>query len=164
MRFAYGDQTLGQHFEFGDLRIKVEHVTVVVEAESAGGITNLVKYWPLLAAGTLAKGFIPAHLFLIISLSDFIAHRRLWKSLLDRLRKHLERPGVLMERIHLPSVSFSTVDPGKIRTCDIPWTSASVRFWRFAPPGFASQPYTPIAPRRRDSAQGGAKAESAQNR
>jgi hypothetical protein len=37
-----------QLFQFGDLRIELRETTLVVEAESAGGVGNLVKYWPLL--------------------------------------------------------------------------------------------------------------------
>lgn len=35
-----------QQFQFGDLRIETPTTTIVVEAESAGGVTNLAKYWP----------------------------------------------------------------------------------------------------------------------
>ena len=52
-----------QHFQFGDLRIGGEHTTVVIELKSAGGLTNLVKYWPLLAEGRLTKRFVLAHIF-----------------------------------------------------------------------------------------------------
>jgi hypothetical protein len=37
-----------QQFQFGDLRIELPSATVLVETESAGGVGNLVKYWPLL--------------------------------------------------------------------------------------------------------------------
>jgi hypothetical protein len=48
-----------QQFQYGDLRIELAATTLVVEAESAGGVTNLVKYWPLLRSGTLAKRLVP---------------------------------------------------------------------------------------------------------
>ena len=54
-----------QQFQFGDLRIETEHVTVIVEIESAGGATNLVKYWPLLASGKLKKRLVIVHVFRI---------------------------------------------------------------------------------------------------
>lgn len=38
-----------QRFQFGDLRIETPTTTILIEAESAGGVTNLVKYWPYLA-------------------------------------------------------------------------------------------------------------------
>ena len=39
-----------QQFQFGDLRIETSTATIVVEAESGGGVTNLAKYWPYLEA------------------------------------------------------------------------------------------------------------------
>ncbi len=33
------------YFQFGDLRVDTETYHIVIEAESAGGVTNLVKYW-----------------------------------------------------------------------------------------------------------------------
>jgi hypothetical protein len=88
----------GQRFQFGDLRIETDHVTLVVEAESAGGVTNLAKYWPLLATGAPPKRFVLAHLFLTCSKSDFISHRSLWSFQCDRMREDLEGRGVLWGR------------------------------------------------------------------
>jgi hypothetical protein len=84
---------LGQYFQFGDLRIETDRVTVVVEAESAGGITNLVKYWPLLASGGRTKRLVVAHLFRVGSEGDFMSHRRLWAFLRDRMRDDLGSRG-----------------------------------------------------------------------
>src|SRR3954452_7303983 len=50
--------TLGQQFQFGDLRVETPTTTVVVEVESGGGIGNLAKYWPLLATGAIGKRFV----------------------------------------------------------------------------------------------------------
>ena len=36
--------------------------------ESAGGVTNLVKYWPLLESKPLRKRFVLAHVFLLLAL------------------------------------------------------------------------------------------------
>lgn len=88
----------GQRFQFGDLRIESEHVTVVVEAESGGGVTNLVKYWPHLASGKPPKRFVLAHLYLVGSTGDFISHRRLWSFQCERMREDLERRRVLWGR------------------------------------------------------------------
>jgi hypothetical protein len=83
-----------QHFQFGDLRIEGEHATVVIELESAGGLTNLVKYWPLLAEGRHTKRFALAHLFRITSDGDYAAHRRLWLYLVERMSEDLQARGV----------------------------------------------------------------------
>ena len=51
-----------RQFQFGDLRIETGTATIVVEAESAGGVTNLAKYRPFLAARP-AKRLVLGHLF-----------------------------------------------------------------------------------------------------
>jgi hypothetical protein len=78
-----------RHFQFGDLRVEGPSSTVVVEIESAGGVTNLVKYWPLLAAGRPAKRFVMVHLFRVTSANDYASHHRLWEYLVDRMREDL---------------------------------------------------------------------------
>ena len=80
-----------QQSQFGDLRLEGTSCTVVVEVESAGGVTNLVKYWPYLAAGARRKRFVLVHLFRLISKQDYIAHRRLWTFLVERMQEDLER-------------------------------------------------------------------------
>ncbi len=67
---------------------------MAVEFESAGGLTNLVKYWPLLARSPQPKQFVLAHVFRIASANDYIAHRRLWDFLVERMRDDLEEHGV----------------------------------------------------------------------
>ena len=67
-----------QQFQFGDLRYETATHRVVVEVESGGGLTNLVKYWPMLGAELSDRRFALAHLFKVSSESDYIAHRRLW--------------------------------------------------------------------------------------
>jgi hypothetical protein len=47
----------------------------VIEVESGGGLTNLVKYWPMPGAELGDKRFVLADLFMISSESDYIAHR-----------------------------------------------------------------------------------------
>lgn len=86
--------TLGQQFQFGDLRVETEATTVVIEVESAGGVGNLAKYWPLLAMGDYAKRLVVIHVFQITSEGDYIAHRRLWEFLVERMRDDLERRGI----------------------------------------------------------------------
>jgi hypothetical protein len=86
--------TVGQQFQFGDLRVETPRATVVVEVESAGGVGNLVKYWPLLAGGALPKRFVIIHVFQISSTGDYIARRRLWGFVVERMRADLEQRGV----------------------------------------------------------------------
>ena len=82
-----------QQFQFGDLRYERKDVRVVVEVESGGGLTNLVKYWPMLGAELSDRRFVLAHLFKINSASDYVAHRRLWEFLVERMRTHLDTRG-----------------------------------------------------------------------
>jgi hypothetical protein len=84
-----------QQFQFGDLRIELPGATLVVEAESAGGVGNLAKYWPLLRSGALSKPLVLAHLFMLGSEGDYIAHRRLWEFLIKRMTDDLQQVGVL---------------------------------------------------------------------
>ena len=83
-----------QQFQFGDLRIETPTTTIVVEAESGGGVTNLAKYWPYLEARP-AKRFVLAHLFQVWSANDYVSHIRLWEYLVKRMRTDLDtRAGV----------------------------------------------------------------------
>lgn len=59
--------SLIQRFQFDDLRVELPDCAVVIEAESAGGVGNLVKYWPLLRDGSLDKRFV---LGLPVALAD----------------------------------------------------------------------------------------------
>jgi hypothetical protein len=75
-----------QRFQFGDLRYETDNTRVVVEVESGGGLTNLVKYWPMLGRELGDKRFVLAHLFRVVSESDYVAHRKLWDFLIERMR------------------------------------------------------------------------------
>lgn len=88
------DLPTNQRFQFGDLRIESDDATVVVEFESAGGVTNLVKYWPLLLKREQPKRFVLAHVFRIASANDYIAHRHLWEFVIERMREDLEARGI----------------------------------------------------------------------
>lgn len=79
-----------QQFQFGDLRIELPTATVLVEAESAGGVGNLVKYWPLLRSRSLTKQLVLIHLYMLGSDGDYIAHRKLWSFVVDRMAIDLE--------------------------------------------------------------------------
>jgi hypothetical protein len=69
----------------------------VVEVESGGGLTNLVKYWPMLAHELSPKRFALAHLFMVSSEFDYIAHRKLWEYIVERMRNDLGARGCLWE-------------------------------------------------------------------
>ena len=79
------------YFQFGDLRVTTGTHHVVVEAESAGGVTNLAKYWYYLADRTLSKGIVKPiillHLFRQVSASDYGSHLALWDFLWNEMRK-----------------------------------------------------------------------------
>lgn len=66
----------------------------MVEVESAGGVGNLVKYWPLLTAKPLPKRLAIFHVSRVNSDADYIAHQRLWEFLVERMREDLEPRGV----------------------------------------------------------------------
>jgi hypothetical protein len=83
-----------RQFQNGDLRIETPTTTVIVEAESGGGVTNLVKYWPLLRSRALTKRLVILHLFMLGSEADYIAHRKLWSFLVDRMQEDLTSNGV----------------------------------------------------------------------
>lgn len=88
-----------QQFQFGDLRLETPGETIVVEVESAGGVTNLVKYWPFLASKAVERPLILLHLFRATSEGDYTAHRRLWGYLVERMKEDLQtRCGVLYGR------------------------------------------------------------------
>jgi hypothetical protein len=90
-RFDPGFNLVGpQRFQFGDLRVVLEDRIVVVEIESGGGLTNLVKYWPLATVSTLPVLLL--HAFGQGSLNDYLSHLRLWDFVWGRMRAELWCP------------------------------------------------------------------------
>jgi predicted RNase H-like nuclease len=79
--------------QFGDLRLEGPHCRVVVEVETAGGVTNLAKYWPLLRDGLDDKRFVLVHLFHAATPGDYASHHRTWRFLADRMAEDLEARG-----------------------------------------------------------------------
>ena len=69
------------YFQFGDLRVDMTMCHLVVEVESAGGVTNLVKYWYCIEEGFVTKPIKLLHLFAQASENDYISHLLLWDSL-----------------------------------------------------------------------------------
>lgn len=77
-----------QQFQFGDLRCDyLEDRIVVVEVESGGGTTNLVKYWP--QARRLNRPLLLLHGFGQGSANDYLSHLRLWDFLWGKMREDL---------------------------------------------------------------------------
>lgn len=65
-----------------------EH-TVVVEVESAGGVTNLAKYWEATARGRVDKPVKLLHVFLQKSTNDYASHMVVWEFLNARMGEAL---------------------------------------------------------------------------
>jgi hypothetical protein len=78
-----------QKFQFGDLRLEGSGTRVVFEIESAGGVGNLAKYWPMLRTTLRDKHFVLVHIYSIASGGDYIAHRRLWEFLVEKMKQDL---------------------------------------------------------------------------
>lgn len=76
-------------FQFGDLRVDLEDRYVVVEVESAGGVTNLAKYWYLLAKHIVDKPIILFHIFAQSSKDDYRSHFNLWDFLSTQMHDAL---------------------------------------------------------------------------
>ena len=79
--------------QFGDLRLEGDRCRVVVEVESAGGVTNLAKYWPLLRDGLDDKRFVLVHLFHAATPGDYASHHRTWRFLADRIAEDMAERG-----------------------------------------------------------------------
>lgn len=89
-RFDPGFGLVGQQrFQYGDLRVELADRVVVVEVESGGGATNLMKYWPLVTH--LDRPHLLLHGFGQASRSDYISHLRLWDFLWAKMRDELWR-------------------------------------------------------------------------
>lgn len=69
------------YFQFGDLRVDLNDYIVVVEVESAGGVTNLAKYWEAFAGKRIDKPVRLLHLFLQKSANDYASHLLVWQFL-----------------------------------------------------------------------------------
>jgi hypothetical protein len=100
------------YFQFGDLRVDTDTHHIVVEAESAGGVTNLAKYWYCLADRTLSKSIVKPitllHLFRQVSASDYGSHLALWDFLLNEMRKTV---GDQIQATRYPYRDLSDLEP-----------------------------------------------------
>ena len=77
------------YFQFGDLRVDTPTGHIVIEAESAGGVTNLIKYWYCLKSALIRRPMTLIHLFRQTSSQDYVAHLKLWDFLCDRMKSDL---------------------------------------------------------------------------
>ena len=81
------------YFEFGDLRLEFESSRIIVEVDTAGGVTNLAKYYYMLNEpdqfnfnGIKSdKMTYMLHIFVCKGENDYNAHRRLWGYLSRKL-------------------------------------------------------------------------------
>lgn len=79
------------YFQFGDLRVDTGTHHVVIEVESAGGITNLVKYWYSLESlpGIVKQPIVLLHVFRQGSEDDYGSHLALWDFVWGEMRRAL---------------------------------------------------------------------------
>jgi hypothetical protein len=77
------------YFQFGDLRVDTSQRHIIVEVESAGGVTNLVKYWYCLEERYITKPIHLLHIFAQASENDYIRHLYLWDSLAAKMSNDL---------------------------------------------------------------------------
>lgn len=83
------------YFQFGDLRVETNLCHVVIEVESAGGVTNLVKYWYCLKGLNPQpdiienKPLVLLHIFRQNSEGDYESHLSLWKFLWGKMKEPL---------------------------------------------------------------------------
>jgi hypothetical protein len=77
------------YFQFGDLRVELPQCTVIIEVESAGGVTNLAKYWECIELGRVVKPIKLLHVFLQKSENDYEAHILLWRFLSTKMQQSL---------------------------------------------------------------------------
>lgn len=107
-RFDAGFTLVGQQrFQFGDMRVEMPDRIVIVEVESGGGLTNLVKYWPL--AASLKVPVLLLHAFGQGSANDYLSHLCLWDFVWQKMRAELwNRPG---PKLFATQFRFTRTDP-----------------------------------------------------
>jgi len=79
------------YFQFGDLRVDTPSCHVVIEAETAGGVTNLVKYWYCFQRQNqiISKPIVLLHIFNTSSENDYGSHLLLWDDMWARMTNDL---------------------------------------------------------------------------
>lgn len=100
------------YFQFGDLRVDTDTSHIVIEVESAGGITNLAKYWYYITDKDLSriiqKPIILMHLYRQVSHSDYGSHLALWDFVWEEMRKTI---GDKIQAIRYTYRNISDLDP-----------------------------------------------------
>ncbi len=77
------------YFQFGDLRVPTPTGNIIVEVESAGGITNLAKYWYCFENQFIDGRVDLVHLFLQSAPGDYGSHLAVWDLLArEMLRRY----------------------------------------------------------------------------
>lgn len=77
------------YFQFGDLRVDFPQMHVVVEVESAGGLTNLVKFWQCISHGSIDRPIHLVHCFRQVSADDYRSHIELWNFMSEKMKSEL---------------------------------------------------------------------------
>jgi hypothetical protein len=114
VNFGHGDTNkiakLGRSsFQFGDLRVNTPNRHIIVEVESAGGVTNLVKYWYCLEERHIAKPIHLLHIFAQASENDYIRHLHLWDSLAVKMSNDLGNMFTAKQYTYCSSVELEIV-------------------------------------------------------
>lgn len=65
-------------FQFGDLRVMTNKAIIVVEVESAGGVTNFIKYCYLIEKKAIADKLILLHVYYRDGKTGYASHLELW--------------------------------------------------------------------------------------
>ncbi len=87
-RLVFGENDIAW-IEYGDLRVVAPGRVLIVEPESAGGLTNLVKFWKFIEDGTIDQPLTLFHLFRCDTEISYISHRLLWEHVLPKMQREL---------------------------------------------------------------------------
>lgn len=79
-----------KYFEFGDLRIEHPKCQIIIEIETGGGVTNLIKYFYLLSKPELkekigCKKIILFHIYIQQTDNDYSTHLELWNFINEKI-------------------------------------------------------------------------------
>lgn len=90
--------TGNRRYQYGDLRVNQDDRIVIVEVESGGGLTNLLKYWPHIEH--FASPVLLLHVFGTGTPGNYASHIRLWEFTWQRIRSLIwsENPPRLFAR------------------------------------------------------------------
>jgi len=83
------NQVPGTQFQFGDLRVNAPSCYILIEVESAGGVTNLVKYWYCLEEHKISQPIRLLHIYSLVTDESWKSHLDLWRSLSGKMKAAL---------------------------------------------------------------------------